>query len=87
MSDEKYCSAARFCFSGEKRLDRVHLAGIDFTLRNSPTSQRYLIETMGGGGAFLDYNRDGRLDIFLVNSGCHKFSVKCPPGKNALWNG
>src|SRR3989442_637629 len=40
---------------------------------------------MGGGGAFLDYNRDGRLDIFLVNSGCHKFSVKCAPGKNALY--
>jgi hypothetical protein len=41
---------------------------------------------MGGGGAFLDYNRDGRLDIFLVNSGCHKFSGSgCAPGRHALY--
>ncbi|HEX7317297.1 MAG TPA: CRTAC1 family protein [Pyrinomonadaceae bacterium] len=28
---------------------------------------RYLIETMGGGGGFLDYNNDGLLDIYLVS--------------------
>src|SRR5437879_4718776 len=43
--------------------------GLDFTHRNSPTAQKYLIETMGGGIALLDYNNDGLLDIFLVNSG------------------
>jgi hypothetical protein len=43
--------------------------GLDFTHRNSPTAQKYLIETMGGGVALLDYNNDGLLDIFLVNSG------------------
>src|ERR1700741_1617636 len=43
--------------------------GLDFTHRNSPTPQKYLIETMGGGIALLDYNNDGLLDIFLVNSG------------------
>lgn len=30
--------------------------------------KRYLIETMGGGVAFLDYDRDGWLDIYLPNS-------------------
>jgi hypothetical protein len=45
------------------------LRGIDFTLRNSPTSRKYLIETMPGGVALLDYNNDGLLDIFLVNAG------------------
>jgi enediyne biosynthesis protein E4 len=43
--------------------------GVDFTLQNSPTPQKYLIETMPGGVALLDYNNDGLLDIFLVNGG------------------
>src|ERR1700733_303397 len=45
------------------------LRGIDFTLQNSPTPQKYLIETMPGGVALLDYNNDGLLDIFVVNGG------------------
>src|SRR6202142_4565730 len=43
--------------------------GLDFTLLNSPTPQKYLIETMPGGVAIFDYNNDGLLDIFLVNGG------------------
>src|SRR3954453_4623850 len=43
--------------------------GLDFTLENSPTAQKYLIETMPGGVALFDYNNDGLLDIFLVNGG------------------
>jgi enediyne biosynthesis protein E4 len=45
------------------------LKGVDFVLRNSPTSRKYLIETQPGGVALLDYNNDGLLDIFLVNGG------------------
>jgi len=45
------------------------LRGLDFTLQNSPTPQKYLIETMPGGVALFDYNNDGLLDIFLVNGG------------------
>jgi hypothetical protein len=44
-------------------------AGLDFIHRNSPTSQKYVVEAMGGGVALLDYNNDGLLDIFFVNSG------------------
>src|SRR6202041_2435055 len=46
-----------------------HPRCVDFSHVNSPTPQKYLIETMGGGVALLDYNNDGLLDIFLVNSG------------------
>jgi len=34
---------------------------------NSATSNKYLIETMGGGVALFDYDNDGRLDIFFTN--------------------
>ncbi len=30
--------------------------------------KRYLIETMGGGAAFFDYDRDGWLDVYLTNT-------------------
>jgi hypothetical protein len=42
-------------------------AGVDFVHAGSPTSQKYLIETMGSGVAMLDYDNDGRLDLFFVN--------------------
>jgi hypothetical protein len=45
------------------------LKGVDFVLRNSPTPRKYLLETMPGGVALLDYNNEGLLDIFLVNVG------------------
>jgi hypothetical protein len=52
--------------------------GLNFTHQNSPTSQKYLIETMGGGVALLDYNNDGLLDIFFVNSGKLTDPMKTP---------
>ena len=31
-----------------------------------PDAKRHIIEVMGGGAAFLDYDKDGNLDILLV---------------------
>ncbi len=50
-------------------MSKQYPAGIDFTLRNSPTKNKFLLETMGGGVALFDYNNDGRLDVFFVNGG------------------
>jgi enediyne biosynthesis protein E4 len=58
--------------------DVKHPRGLDFNHVNSPTPQKYLIETMGGGVALFDYNNDGLLDIFLVNSG-HLANPMHPP--------
>src|ERR1700690_3033714 len=64
--------------------------GLDFTLQNSPTPQKYLIETMPGGVALLDYNNDGLLDIFLVNGGRLTSPMKTPEtfdrGSPRYWN-
>jgi enediyne biosynthesis protein E4 len=58
--------------------DVKHPRGLDFSHVNSPTPQKYLIETMGGGVALFDYNNDGLLDIFLVNSGRLANPVQLP---------
>lgn len=47
--------------------DITQKAGLDFRYLASPTSKKYLIETMGAGVAMFDYDNDGRLDLFLVN--------------------
>src|SRR5260370_25565490 len=39
---------------------------LDFKHENSATSNKYLPETMGAGVAVLDYENDGRLDIFFT---------------------
>jgi len=48
-------------------LDATSRSGIRFRNEASPTSQKYLLETMTGGVAMLDYNNDGWLDLFFVN--------------------
>ncbi len=59
-------------------LELKHPSGLGFTLQNSPTAQKYLIETMPGGIALLDYNNDGLLDIFMVNGGRVTDRMKMP---------
>ncbi|HYJ46412.1 MAG TPA: CRTAC1 family protein, partial [Pyrinomonadaceae bacterium] len=40
---------------------------VDFRQSASPTSQKYLLEAMGGGVALFDYDNDGRLDLYFTN--------------------
>ena len=47
--------------------DITEASGINFRHAASPTSQKYLIETMGAGVAMLDYDNDGRLDLYFTN--------------------
>ncbi len=42
--------------------------GIDFQHTNGAEGKRLLPETMGSGVAFIDFDRDGDQDLFLVNS-------------------
>ena len=42
-------------------------AGLSFAYRNSPTPDKYFVESAPGGLAVFDYNNDGRPDIFFTN--------------------
>src|SRR6266487_1331819 len=59
--------------------DITRAVGIDFKHENSATSNKYLVETMGGGVALLDYDNDGRLDIFFTNGA--KIDDPLPDGR------
>jgi hypothetical protein len=47
--------------------DASEKSGINFTHVNGASGKKYFPEIMGAGCAFIDYNRDGKPDIFLVN--------------------
>ena len=47
--------------------DITKASGINFINQSSP-EKRFIIESMGGGVAFFDFDNDGKLDIYLVNS-------------------
>jgi len=47
-------------------VDITAAAGIKWSITTLVPGPKYLIETMGGGGGFIDYNGDGLLDIYLV---------------------
>src|SRR5436305_8437121 len=74
----RLCAAMFSLAAQSPPLELVKPAGLDFQHRNSPTPQKYLIETMGGGVALLDYNNDGLLDIFFVNGGKLTDPMKSP---------
>lgn len=44
-------------------------AGLDFVHANGASTRKYLPEIMGSGGSVLDYDGDGWMDLYLVQSG------------------
>jgi hypothetical protein len=52
---------------------------------NGHSALRHLPETCGGGGLFFDFDNDGWMDIYLVNSGPSDFFAPKTPLKNALY--
>ena len=58
-------------------------AGVQFTLANSATGRKHIIEPMLGGVAVLDYDGDGRQDLYFVNGARIPSLEKDDP---AYWN-
>ena len=61
------------------------VSGITWVHTAGKSPERYLPETTGAGCAFLDYDNDGWMDIYLVNSGKCDFLNPNPPLRNALY--
>ena len=61
-------------------------AGLRWRHFNGVSPDRHLIETMGGGVGFIDFNNDGWLDIFLVNGGETPHGKTEKPVQNALYH-
>src|SRR6185503_15409311 len=61
-------------------------AGISFVYRNSPSADKYFVESAPGGLAVFDYNNDGRPDIFFTNGAPTPALVKnSPSDSNRLY--
>src|SRR6185437_5591834 len=61
-------------------------SGILWTHTGGLSSQMYEPETLGAGCAFFDYDNDGWMDSYLVNSGKCDFYNPAPPLRNALYH-
>ena len=66
--------------------DVTKQAGINWVHDNALSPERYLPETVGAGCVFFDYDNDGWMDIYLVNSGASDFFTPSKPLKNALYH-
>src|SRR6202166_770350 len=60
-------------------------SGINFVHTSGKSPQKYLPESTGPGCAFLDYDNDGWMDIYLVNGGPCDFWTPPTPLRNALY--
>lgn len=60
-------------------------SGISWVHVNGRSPMAHLPETVGAGCAFLDYDNDGWMDIYLVNSGPCDFYDPPRPLRNALY--
>src|SRR5947209_9413219 len=79
------CRMAHVSAGEEFFSDVTAQAGIHWRHFNGESPQRYLIEAMGGGVAFVDFDRDGLQDLFFVNGGETPNGKSMTPVRNALY--
>ena len=66
-------------------VDAAPAAGILFQHDNAATAEKYLIETMGAGCGWIDYDQNGLFDLYLVNSAATKAYNPRKPLRSALY--
>ena len=66
--------------------DVTSAAGLKFKQDGTGTDQKYYLETMGTGVAWLDYDQDGLMDIFFVQSAATEIYKPEHPLRCALYH-
>ena len=66
-------------------VDIARSAGITFQHDNAASPEKYLIETMGSGCGWIDYDQNGLLDLYLVNGATTKVYTPKQPLRSALY--
>jgi len=66
-------------------VDVAASAGIQFRHDNAASPEKYLIETMGAGCGWIDYDQNGLLDLYLVNSAPTRVYTPSQPLRSALY--
>ncbi|HEY1648432.1 MAG TPA: CRTAC1 family protein [Terracidiphilus sp.] len=66
-------------------VDITASTGVRFEHRSSP-DQRYIVESMSGGVALIDYDRDGWPDIYLTNAQSVEMALHGQPARSALYH-
>jgi hypothetical protein len=60
-------------------------AGITFVQDSTQTDEKYYLETMGTGVAWIDYDQDGLMDLYFVQSGATDAYKPAKPLRSALY--
>jgi enediyne biosynthesis protein E4 len=66
-------------------VDVASRAGINFRHDNAASPEKYLIETMGSGCGWIDYDQNGLLDLYLVNGAATRVHTPKRPPRSALY--
>jgi hypothetical protein len=61
-------------------------AGITFVQDSTGSEEKYYLETMGTGVAWLDYDQDGLMDLYFVQTGATDAYKPAKPLKSALYH-
>jgi len=61
-------------------------SGITFMQDSTESEEKYYLETMGTGVAFVDYDQDGLLDIYFVQAGATDAYKSAKPLRSALYH-
>src|SRR5436190_16512323 len=66
-------------------VDVSRAAGITFEHYNAASPEKYLIETMGSGCGWIDYDQNGLLDLYLVNGASARPNTSKHAARSALY--